>query len=248
MKAVMFRHNQNGLGTFPGLFEKAGFEVQIIDTWRDDLSGSFDALAPDLLVVMGGAPGAYQANDYPFLQQEIEILQKRLAANKPTLGICLGAQLISKAMGANNYKGTQGPEVGWYPLELTPAGRKSPVRHLAPEFTYVAESHQDTFDLPEGVELLASTKQYPHQAFSRGNMLALQFHPEVDEVGCKSWFVSYAGMVASGQIDLPRWRSETAHYLPKMIQQTEKMIYDWLADVGLRAEQESRRKLPGLKP
>ena len=93
--------------------------------------------------------------------------------------------------------------------------------------------HKDTFDLPAGAVLLASSRLYPNQAFSVGKTLALQFHPEADEAGCKAWFVSNAGLVAAGRMDLAGWRADTGRYLPKMMAQTEKMLREWLSDVGL---------------
>ena len=84
------------LGTLEGLFAKRGWNVSYVDVPTANLA-SFDSLKPDLLIVLGGPITATDDLNYPFLAQEVDILKKRLAADKPTLGICLGAQLIARA-------------------------------------------------------------------------------------------------------------------------------------------------------
>jgi GMP synthase (glutamine-hydrolysing) len=112
------------------------------------------------------------------LNDEIAVLRRRLAADLPTLGVCLGSQLIAAALGADVRKGPV-REIGFAPINLTEAGKAGPLRHL--DGVDLLHWHGDTFDVPTDTELLATTASYP-QAFSRGsNLLALQFHAEMGE-------------------------------------------------------------------
>lgn len=231
MKATIFRHNTNGLGNFAPTLKKAGVDYTILDTWRDDVPVGFDPLAPELLIVMGGSPDVHQASSYPFLQQELKVLEKRLAADLPTLGICLGAQLMAGALGGRSYRDDRGLEIGWCDIKVSEAGAKTPARHLDRSMTKIAQSHGATFDMPAGATLLASSELYPNQIFSWGkNALGIQCHPEADAETCAAWYVSYAGAAREG-LDLHAWRAETARYLPTMMKQSELMLTEWLAMV-----------------
>lgn len=236
MTVTVFRHMvADGLGSLAAVLAREGLAYDYIDTPHADLGG-FDPLAPDLLIVMGGAPGVYQAADYPFLQQELRILRERLAAHKPTLGICLGGQLMAAALGAEVRVGTQGVEKGWYPLTLTAAGRDSPLAHLDGAKTPVLHWHGDTFALPEGAVLLAGSAHYPHQAFAWGdNAIGLQFHPEMTPQAIENWLVEGAGDVADGRLDIARIRAETARYNAGMIAQADLFLCDFLTRVGIAA-------------
>ncbi len=118
-----------------------------------------DPVAPTLMVVLGGPINACDDERYPTLVPLVSMIEKRIAAGLPTLGICLGAQLIARVLGARVYPGAQA-EIGWSPLTLTDAGRASPVRHLDGAQTSMLHWHGDTFDLPAGATLLASTPAY----------------------------------------------------------------------------------------
>ena len=152
------------LGVLAELFDARGWGVSYIEAPVADW-GAVDLLAPDLLVVLGGPIGAHEDDLYPFLKHEVAGLQQRLAADKPTLGICLGAQLIAGALGARVYPNRE-KEIGWSPLILSAAGYKSPVRHVGPEETFMFHWHGDTFDLPKDATLLAGTGVCFHQCFS----------------------------------------------------------------------------------
>src|SRR6201999_289627 len=105
-----------------------------------------DPVESDLLVVLGGPIGAYEEDRYPFLTAELTLIGARLKAGRPTLGICLGAQLMARALGADVRPGA-GKEIGWAPLVLSEAGRAGPLRHLGNE--PVLHWHGDIFHLPE---------------------------------------------------------------------------------------------------
>ncbi len=154
------------LGTFGPLLSRRGFAWRYLEAGIDDLT-RLEPDEPDLLVVLGGPIGAYEEDRYPFLADELRLLEQRLAADRPTLGICLGAQLMARALGARVYPGSA-KEIGWKPLSLTPAGRSSPLAHLDGHLTSILHWHGDTFDLPEGATLLATSDLYRHQAFAWG--------------------------------------------------------------------------------
>ncbi|RXZ46991.1 glutamine amidotransferase-related protein [Agromyces binzhouensis] len=187
--ALVLRHDSAiGLGNLGPTLEAHGYEVRFLDAPNEDVT-AVDPLAPDLIVVLGGDEGVYQADEYPYLADEIELLRRRIAAEAPVFGVCLGAQLLAAALGADVYRGPR-KEVGWLGVELTDAGEDSPVRHAAG--VRFVQWHGDTFDLPEGVERLAGSPQYANQAFRRGDwLLAVQFHPEVDREIHEDWLAAW---------------------------------------------------------
>lgn len=236
MNVVAFRHAAaDGLGSLEGAIEKAGGRYAYIDTYRGMHDG-FDGCAPDLLIVLGGAPGVYQRQVYDFMQAEIDILKMRIERDLPCLGICLGAQMMAHALGADVYPGAAGQEKGWSPLTLTEAGKTSPVRHLEGGLTQMLHWHGDTFDLPDGAELLASSSMYKHQAFRYGKkMVGLQCHAEITPRQMQDWYVGSASAVARGKLDLEQLRRDTDRYAPTLMRQNEQFFTDYLADAGLGA-------------
>jgi GMP synthase (glutamine-hydrolysing) len=239
MTVIVFRHMiGNGLGSLEAVLKENGLAYTYVDTPHADLS-SFDPLEPDLLIVMGGSPGVYQAEQFPFLGECLRILKARMEADRPTLGICLGGQLMAGAMGAKVYPGPQGPERGWYPLSVTAEGQDSPVAHLDGGVTSMVQWHGDTFDLPQGAKLLASSAQYKNQGFSWGrNCIGLQCHPEMTPAIMEEWLVSSAGRVATGEIDVQHVRRETAQHGATLMLQTKAFMMDFLTRTGvLKSEQ-----------
>ena len=234
MKVTAFRHLfSEGLGSLSLVIEKMGGQHQYVDTYREDCC-SFDACAPDLLIILGGTPGVYQADDYPFLKTEMKIIEQRLARDLPTLGICLGAQMIAHVLGSRVYPGANGSEIGWVILSISDEGQKSPLRHFNASETAMLQWHGDTFDLPQGATLLASSPLYENQAYRYGkNTLGLQFHCEVTPGMLQGWSVASAGLVAQKKLDLHRLRLETEEFGPRLITQAEKFFSEWLADVGV---------------
>jgi len=221
------------LGTLEDAFAARKWKVNYIDAPVADWT-AFDPLKPDLLVVLGGPIGVYDDNIYPFLTAEITAIKKRLEADKPTLGICLGAQLIARALGARVYPNPE-KELGWGPLLLTAKGQASPVRHLAAEHTFMLHWHGDTFDLPEGAVLLAGTEVCLHQAFAWGKAtLAFQCHPEVRARDLEKWFVGHAVEIqATPGVNVPFLRRETGRYGAALERQGMLCFDEWLDSLKL---------------
>jgi GMP synthase-like glutamine amidotransferase len=158
---------------------------------RHDLSGTLLSAGPhespglptldavDFLVVMGGPMNVYEHDAYPWLVAEKDFICSCIGAGKPVLGICLGAQLIADALGGEV---TRAPyeEIGWYPVELTAAGRELPVFSGFPDRFTALHWHGDMFSIPAGAVHVASSAACPNQAFSYdgGRVVGLQFHLE----------------------------------------------------------------------
>ncbi len=222
------------LGFFAEVLEARGFRIGYREAPTGDLAAA-ELRGCDLLVLLGGPIGVYERDVYPFLNAEIALAEERLESRKPLLGICLGSQIMAAALGADVYPGNRGKEIGWGPIALTPSGGASPLAHLAPERTRVLHWHGDSFDLPKGATLLASTERYRHQAFSYGEAaLALQFHPEVTAKGLEAWFVGHcAEIAATPGIDVKSLRAAALRYAPALARQGKAFFEAWLDSVGL---------------
>ena len=182
---------------------------------------------PDLLVVLGGPIGVYENDIYPFLDDEIALIAARLAARKPILGLCLGAQLMAWALGARVYPGPA-KEIGWKPLILTAegAGLLAPLKNLP-----VLHWHGDTFDMPPGAINLAKTDICAHQVFSIGNhALGFQCHPEADGVGFERWLIGHACEISAAPgVSVPVLRADTARYAAAAAKAGQVVLRGWLA-------------------
>lgn len=214
------------LGSFEAIFRDAGYEIDYLDVASRDLS-AVDPLEADLLVVLGGPIGVKDQEAYPIVTQELDLLRVRLGADRPTMGICLGAQLMAAALGARVYPGPN-REIGWSILDL-PAGRdRNPLRAL--EGVPVLHWHADTFDLPDDCAHLASTAICRNQAFSRGpNILGLQFHPELAAARFEHWLLGHANELATAGISPVALRQETQFYGERLEIASAALLRDWLA-------------------
>ena len=175
---ILQHHPVETPGVFAEVLAERGLAAQTI---RPDLGHSFpsDPGAFAGVIAMGGPMGVYEEDRYPWLREEDRLLQAAIALDQPVLGICLGSQLIAKAVGARVAPGPE-KEIGWYPLRLTDDGRKDPLFVGFPGGFEAFEWHDDVFDLPTGAVSLATSARYPHQAFRVGRRVyGLLFHLEV---------------------------------------------------------------------
>lgn len=217
------------LGSLGSELENAGFRIDMIDACTADLKVT-SALAADLVIVLGGPIGVYERAAYPFLQAEIEVLRSRLAERRPTIGICLGAQLLAAALGARVYPGKAGKELGWAPVyEGANAGVLPWFGALLVSDLRVLHWHGDTFDLPTGAMHLARTPHYANQAFAVGNYaLALQFHPEVTKQGLERWYVGHACELSQMGIDVRQLREDSRAFGPTLESAARQVWRQWL--------------------
>jgi len=188
---VVLQHVEHeGPGTIAGVLTTAGIEWRTVRLDRGDPLPAVGDLSG--LVVMGGPMGVHDEDQHPWLAPERDLLGAVASAGLPVLGICLGAQQMAAALGAEVTTGVE-PEVGAGHITLTDAGRRDPV--FGPEYRGLSGTtvpcvhwHQDTFTLPEGAIHLAATRTTPHQAFRIGPAAyGLQFHIEIDTDLATQW-------------------------------------------------------------
>jgi len=204
------------LGTLYPMLKEKGFNVDCINFGKNPeaqpkLNGA------SALILLGGPMNVNQTKQYPFLAYETELIKEAIALDIPVLGICLGSQLIAKALGGKVQKHTQ-HEIGWYKMEISENGKKDPLlKHIDHE--YIFEWHGDTFSLPSACTLLASTQTCSHQAIRYGDKVyGFQFHLEVDVPTIQRW------------MNIPRYQEDLLSLwgkngLEKVETETEKNIH-----------------------
>lgn len=187
MRVTVLQHVPfEGPGAIAPWLRAHGHSVEICALFEGQPLPSLNEL--EALVVMGGPMGVHDTGAYPWLGPECDLLQKVMSKDLPLLGICLGAQLMALALGAEVHPGPS-REIGWWPLQVE-AGAL-PIQSGSEVFHW----HGDRFDLPENCQSLARTEPCPHQAFRLGRALGLQFHLETTPEGVDA-------LIRHGQSDL----------------------------------------------
>jgi len=165
-----------GLGSMEAVLTEGGHCLTATHLYRGEVLP--DPSAFDLLIVMGGPMGVADESAYPWLAPEKRFIKAAVASGNKVLGICLGAQLLAEALGAEV---TRNPhrEIGWFPVTRNPALSATRFKEIFPERTEVFHWHGDTFGIPQGAVPLASSEACQNQGFLMDNrILALQFHLE----------------------------------------------------------------------
>lgn len=193
----------------------------------------------DAIVAMGGPMSVNDETEHPWLVEEKRVIAEAVRAGVPYWGACLGVQLLASALGARVYAGSA-PEVGMLPVSLTDEGRADPVTGSLPAEIVTLQWHGDTFDLPEGGTLLASSPAFPNQAFRFLDAYGVQFHLEVSPAMAEEWshvpeYGAYADRVL-GQGSLPGLIGEVTDHADEMCDHGRRMFEAWLeTTVGARA-------------
>ncbi|MDZ4776387.1 MAG: glutamine amidotransferase [Alphaproteobacteria bacterium] len=230
MKTVLaIRHVPfEDLGAFGPALAQRGFMVRYAEAGDRLLNEALESL----VIVLGGPIGANDVDAYPFLGPELELIEKRLKRGAPTMGICLGAQMIAKVIGAKVYP-ARAKEIGVAPIKLTDAGRESCLAPFQGE-PLTLHWHGDTFDLPRGCERLASTDTCENQAFSFGpNVIGFQFHPEASDKGFERWLVGHAVELAAAGIDPRVLRADMQRHGAALAAKGADVLHRWIDQADL---------------
>jgi GMP synthase (glutamine-hydrolysing) len=214
------------LGILEPAFVARGHSIRYLDAGIDGIEPE-EVDAADVVVVLGGPIGVHDEDRYPMLRETKAAVDRRLRSGRPMLGICLGAQLIAEAMGAA-VRSTGAVEIGYAPLDLTPQGRTSPLRHL--DGVPVLHWHGDEFGIPSSAAHLASTPGFPHQAFSAPNVLGLQFHLEADSESIERWLIGHAHELSRHDVDPNAIRADARRHGSELRRAAVEVLDAWLDD------------------
>ncbi len=223
---VLQHHPAETLGAIADALEAAALAWQYIRV-HDGHPVPNEIRGAGGLIVMGGPQTVYQLDRYPYLRDEIRLIENALKENKPILGVCLGSQLLAAALGAKVYRGPE-REIGWYPVRLSDAAKDDRLmRGLPAEFT-AAHWHSDVFDLPSGAVALASSEKTPVQGYRYGEWAyGLLFHAEMTEEILSALVAEFGDGLKRVGLDGNAILAAAPRYLPQLNTIGETIFDRW---------------------
>jgi GMP synthase (glutamine-hydrolysing) len=245
-KVIVIQHVAfEPLGTIVSLLRERKHRIRHVNFIRTpDLD--IELANYDALIVLGGPMHVDHVEQYPFLLKEMQIIRDAMALDMPVLGICLGAQLIAKALGADVYPATE-KEVGWYPIHKTDA-ESDPICQYFSERLPIFQWHGYTFDLPSQAQHLLGSDICPNQAFKVGeNVYGFQFHLEITQHLIERWLNQQASLEYLQDMDtqqvIDKIRADTKVYIQDSIQLSHQVFgafLDLLPQVKVKHRLRSR--------
>ncbi|MGH7001406.1 MAG: type 1 glutamine amidotransferase, partial [Stellaceae bacterium] len=183
------------------------------------------------LIVMGGPQTVYELGDYPYLRDEMRLIEAALKENKPILGVCLGSQLLAATLGARVYRGAS-REIGWYPVRLADNASGDRLLHgVATEFT-AAHWHSDIFDLPAGATALASSEKTPLQGYRYGEKAyGFLFHAEMTEEILAALIAEFGDGLKRVGLDGEAILAAAPRHLPQLGQIAATVFARWASPI-----------------
>lgn len=233
MEIVVLQHEDcEPLGTIEDALRGAGLGFRYVRGYAGEPVPRDLGDAPGL-VVMGGPMGVYETERYPFLADEMRLIEQAVARSVPVLGTCLGSQLLATTLGASVRPGAQ-REIGWHPVTRTEAGAEDPLWRVLPPRFIPLHWHGDVYDTPPGAVRLASSDLTPCQAFRCGpSAYGVLFHAEVTEAMVRDWTSSFADELADAGLSAPDILAPLPSHLPAL-QKVGRAFFDGWAALAAR--------------
>jgi GMP synthase (glutamine-hydrolysing) len=239
-KLLVFQHVPHELlGTLNSLLKKSGFRIRYVNFARHpDAQPSL--VGYDGLVVLGGPMSVNDAGRLPHLTTEMKLIEEALRRNLPVMGICLGAQLIARTLGAAVYPNRE-KEIGWYDVSPTDHAQSDPLLGGFAATEKIFQWHGETFDIPQSTSHLAFSSLCANQAFRYGtNVYGFQFHLEVDEPMIHRWLRVAENQkeitALDGKIDPERIHAETPAHMARLHQLSERVFGEFIKLFGMEKQ------------
>jgi GMP synthase (glutamine-hydrolysing) len=227
---VLQHHPAENLGAAADALEEAALAWQYVRVF-DSHPIPKDVKGIGGLIVMGGAESVYQLDRYPYLRDEMALIESALAADKPILGICLGSQLLAATLGAEVRRGEH-REIGWYPVRLSAGAQDDRLMHGLPLEFVAAHWHSDVFDLPQGAVALAASDRTPVQAYRYGaKAYGLLFHAEMTREILTALVGEFGEGLKRAGIDGDAMMVEAEKYLPALGKIGDTIFGRWAAPI-----------------
>lgn len=239
---LVFQHDPaEELGIFVPVLEEHHLNFAAVRLFEGEIPAE-DWENVKALIILGGPMSVRDEERYPFLKWEKAIIRAAVKEQLPILGICLGAQLIAAATGAEVYSGNV-QEIGWYPIAMTPEGQMDSIFGYLPEKPTVFQWHSDGFDLPKGAQRLASSLHYDNQAFRIGkNVYGLQFHLEATPKMIEQWMERHWKELAQSPYVSPeKIRADTRSYAQESRYCGERFLGEFVRRLLVSKEQREER-------
>lgn len=207
------------IGAFGPPLHDAGLELVY---WRtgEDAPPSLAGVAG--VIALGGVANPDQDERYPWLAVERKLLAEALDRRLPTLGLCLGAQLLAQVLGGSTWRLPQ-PEIGWFELERAQAAARDALAGALPRRFDVFQWHSYAFDLPPGATCIAGNEEATHAFSWAGCAWGLQFHAEADERIIGDWITHYEAALYERQRDPRNLALETRRRAPAYLRQANAL-------------------------
>jgi GMP synthase (glutamine-hydrolysing) len=237
------------LGTLNPLLKQAGFRIRYVNFARHpDAQPSLDGY--DGIVILGGPMSANDTDRLPHLVTEMNLIEQAMQRNLPVLGICLGAQLIAKTLGAAVYPNPE-KEIGWYDVSPTDKADSDPLLSKFRDSEKIFQWHGETFDMPRSTCHLAFSTLCANQAFRYGdNVYGFQFHLEVDEPMIHRWLALAEHRnefrELGENIDPQRIHTETPEHIAHLHHLSDRVFGEFIQLFGMKKNRAAKLREPQL--
>ena len=228
---VLQHHPVENLGTIADALEAAALAWQYVRV-NEGQAVPRDMKGAGGLIVMGGPMGVYQTERYPWLRDEMALINDSIKRNLPVLGICLGAQILAAALGAKVERNSNGKEIGWHPITLEAAAKEDRLCRDLPGTLTPFHWHGDIFELPAGAVSLAKSEKTPCQAFRYGDKAyGFQFHFEVTRDAVAAMAEAFAKDLDREKIAAAEMIARAVEFTPALEKIADTVFSRWASPI-----------------